>query len=576
MRRAARRTVFFGRSALGRDRRRFAVRFAEHPATSPYQQDLGKNPANYVPLTPIGFLERTAEVFPGRTAWIHGRQQVDYAELRKRCRRFASALERRGVRPGDTVAVMAPNIPAALEATYGVPMAGATLCALNIRLEAETIAWILDHGEAKVLLTDTELAPVIREALARVGKKPLVVDIVDEEFGAPGERLGELDYEAFIAEGDAGFEPIYPADEWQAIALNYTSGTTGRPKGVVYHHRGAYLNAVGDILVWDMAQHPVYLWTLPIFHCNGWCFPWAVTLQAGTHVCLRRVEAGAIWSAIAEHRVTHLCGAPVVMGMIINATPEQRRAIDHRVEMMTAASAPPAAVLQRMAELGIRVTHVYGLTEVYGPATVCAWQDAWDALPAAEQARLQARQGVCYPVLEGLDVMEPVTMTPVPRDGETIGEIMMRGHDVMMGYLKNKDASEAAFRGGWFHTGDLAVMHEDGYVEIKDRSKDIIISGGENISSIEVEGALYRHPAVLEAAVVARPDEKWGETPCAFVTLKAGAAATEQELIEHCRSLLAHFKCPKTILFAELPKTSTGKVQKTVLRGRAKALSGSG
>ena len=428
------------------------------------------------------------------------------------------------MRPGDTVAVMLPNVPAMVDAHFGIPMAGAVINALNVRLEPETIAYILDHGEAKVLLTDPEYSGVIKAALGRAERKPLVVDVPDPVFDMPGERLGELIYDELLAEGDPAFEPCYPADEWQAIALGYTSGTTGRPKGVVTHHRGAYLNAIGDILVWNMGLHPTYLWTLPMFHCNGWCFPWAVVLQAGTQVCLRRVEPAAIYAAIAEHKVTHLCGAPVVMGMLINAAPGERRDFDHQVNMMTAAAAPPAAVLQRMAELGIRITHAYGLTEVYGPSTVCAWQEEWDALPMHERARLQARQGVCYPVLEGLEVMDPATMTPVPRDGRTIGEIMMRGHDVMKGYLKDPKATEAAFMNGWFHTGDLGVMHEDGYIEIKDRSKDIIISGGENISSIEVESALYRHPAVLEAAVVARPDDKWGETPCAFVTLKAGAA----------------------------------------------------
>jgi fatty-acyl-CoA synthase len=423
-----------------------------------------------------------------------------------------------------------------------------------------------------VLLTDPEYSGVIRTALAQAKRRPLVVDVPDPVFGVSGERLGDLAYDELLAEGDPSFEPLYPADEWQAIALGYTSGTTGRPKGVVTHHRGAYLNAIGDILVWNMGLHPTYLWTLPMFHCNGWCFPWAVALQGGTQVCLRRVEPAAIYAAVAAHKVTHLCGAPVVMGMLINATPEQRRDFDHQVKMMTAAAPPPAAVLQRMAELGIRVTHVYGLTEVYGPSTVCAWQEAWDTLPIHERARLQARQGVCYPVLEGLEVMDPATMTPLPRDGQTIGEIMMRGHDVMKGYLKDPEATEAAFRDGWFHTGDLGVMHADGYIEIKDRSKDIIISGGENISSIEVEGALYRHPAVLEAAVVARPDEKWGESPCAFVTLKEGASVTERDLIDHCRSVLAGFKCPKTVIFTELPKTSTGKVQKNVLRDQAKAL----
>ncbi len=548
------------------------MRFARHPETSPYQQNLDRNPANYAPLTPLSFLERAADVYPSRTAVIHGAWRADYAEFRGRCRRLASALAGRGVRPGDTVAVMLPNVPPMLEAHYGIPMAGAVINALNVRLEAETIAYILDHGEAKVLLTDPEYAGVIKEALGRTERKLLVVDAPDAEFEVPGEHLGELTYEELLAEGDPAFPPLYPADEWQAVALGYTSGTTGRPKGVVTHHRGAYLNAIGDILVWEMGLNPVYLWTLPMFHCNGWCFPWAVALQGGTQVCLRRVEPAAIYAAIAEHRVTHLCGAPVVMGMIINAPPEQRRAFEHRVNMMTAASAPPAAVLQAMAALNIKVTHAYGLTEVYGPATVCAWQNAWEGLPAPEQARLQARQGVRYPVLEGLEVMDPGSMQPVARDGQTIGEIMMRGHVVMKGYLKNPEATEAAFAGGWFHTGDLAVMHGDGYVEIKDRSKDIIISGGENISSIEIEGALYRHPAVLEAAVVARPDSKWGETPCAFVTVKAGMTVSEQELIDHCRSVLAHFKCPRTVMFAELPKTSTGKIQKNLLRERARAL----
>jgi fatty-acyl-CoA synthase len=451
-------------------------------------------------------------------------------------------------------------------------MAGAVINALNTRLEAETIAYTLDHGEAKVLLTDPEFAGAVGPALAQLRRKPLVVDVLEEQFAVGGARLGEVTYEELLAEGDPAFEPLYPADEWQAIALGYTSGTTGRPKGVVTHHRGAYLNAIGDILVWEMGLHPTYLWTLPMFHCNGWCFPWAVALQGGTQVCLRRVEPASIYAAIADHRVTHLCGAPVVMSMLINARPEERRDFDHQVAMMTAAAPPPAAVLQRMAELGVRVTHVYGLTEVYGPATVCAWQTSWDALPAPEQARLQSRQGVRYPVLEGLEVLDPATMIPVPRDGQTIGEIMMRGHDVMKGYLKNPAATAEAFAGGWFHTGDLGVMHADGYLEIKDRSKDIIISGGENISSLEIESTLYRHPAVLEAAVVARPDERWGESPCAFVTLKAGAEASEDELIDHCRAVLAHFKCPKTVVFSELPKTSTGKVQKNLLRQRARAL----
>jgi fatty-acyl-CoA synthase len=548
------------------------MKLVAHPETSPYQQGLDRNAANYAPLTPLSFLERAADVFPDRLAVVHGSYRADYRTLRARSRRLASALVQHGVKPGDTVAAMLPNIPPMLEAHHGVPMAGAVLNALNVRLEAETIAYILDHGEAKVLLTDTEFSPVIEQALALASADPLVIDVVDMEEGALGDRLGDLSYEQLLDEGDPGFQPLLPDDEWQAIGLNYTSGTTGPPKGVVVHHRGAYLNAIGDILVWDMPMHPVYLWTLPMFHCNGWCFPWGVCLQAGTHVCLRKVDAAGIYRSLSEHKVTHLCGAPVIMGMLVNATEEERQPFDQKVEMMTAASAPPAAVLQSMADLGIRVTHVYGLTEVYGPATVCAWQEEWNALTPVEQAQKLARQGVPYPVLEGLEVMDPDTMTPVPRDGETIGEIMMRGHDVMKGYLRNPDATEAAFRGGWFHTGDLGVMHADGYIEIKDRSKDIIISGGENISSIEIEGALYRHPAVLEAAVVARPDDKWGETPCAFVTLKAGQQVSEQALIDHCRDLLAHFKAPKTVVIADLPKTSTGKVQKNVLRERAKTL----
>jgi fatty-acyl-CoA synthase len=415
------------------------------------------------------------------------------------------------------------------------------------------------------------MAPVMREALAQAGREMLVVDVDDPE-GPGGERLGGTEYEAFLAEGDPDYAPLYPADEWQAIALNYTSGTTGNPKGVVYHHRGAHLNAVGNVLVWGMGHFPVYLWTLPMFHCNGWCFPWSIVLQAGTQVCLRRVSSETILTALAEHGITHLCGAPIVMGMIVNAPEAARRPFAQKVRMMTAAAPPPAAVLERMDRLGIEVTHVYGLTEVYGPATVCAWQEAWADLDPAARAVKLARQGVPYPVLEGLDVMDPETMTPVPRDGTTMGEIMMRGHDVMMGYLKNPTATAEAFRGGWFHTGDLAVMHPDGYAEIRDRSKDIIISGGENVSSIEVEGALYRHPDVLDAAVVARPDETWGETPCAFVTLREGAKATEAELIEHCRRELAHFKAPRTVVFGPLPKTSTGKVQKFALRERARAL----
>jgi fatty-acyl-CoA synthase len=543
-----------------------------HPDASPYRTGLGRNDANHAPLTPLSFLERTADVHPDRAACVHGRLSYTYRSLRERCRRLASALERRGIRPGDTVAAMLPNTPPMLEAHYGVPMCGAVLNALNTRLDAAALAFILGHGEAKVLITDTEFAPVMREAVALSGRPDLLVIDADDPEGPGGQRLGTVEYEEFLAEGDPAFAPMYPADEWQAIALNYTSGTTGNPKGVVYHHRGAHLNAVGNALVWSMPQHPVYLWTLPMFHCNGWCFPWTVALQAGTQVCLRKVAAETIFAALAERGVTHLCGAPIVMGMLVNATAEARRPFAQKVRMMTAAAPPPAAVLEQMERLGIEVTHVYGLTEVYGPATVCAWQEAWSGLDSTARSAKLARQGVRYPVLEGLEVMDLGTMAPVPRDGETMGEIMMRGHDVMMGYLKNPTATAEAFKGGWFRTGDLGVMHEDGYLEIRDRSKDIIISGGENVSSIEVEGALYRHPDVLEAAVVARPDEIWGETPCAFVLLKDGSPATESELIEHCRRELARFKAPRTVVFGPLPKTSTGKIQKFVLRERARAL----
>jgi fatty-acyl-CoA synthase len=541
--------------------------------TNPYDIGLDKNAANYVPLTPIGFLVRSASVYPNRLAVVHGERRYSWREALERCRRLASALAARGVGRGDTVAVMAPNIPEAFEAHFGVPMAGAVLNALNIRLDPDTIAFILRHGEAKVLITDTEFAPVVAQALAQLDQQPVVIDIADA-MGPGGERLGEINYEEFLATGDPAFPEITPGDEWDAIALNYTSGTTGNPKGVVYHHRGAYLNALGNVLVWGMRQHPVYLWTLPMFHCNGWCFPWTITAIAGTHVCLRRVEAAAIYEAIARERVTHLCGAPVVMNMLLNfspgAGPGLERSLDRRIEMMTAGAPPPAVVIQGMETLGFHITHVYGLTEVYGPAVVCAWHDEWDEQPAAERARLKARQGVTYPVLENLTVADPATLVPVAADGATMGEVLMRGNIVMKGYLKNPRATEEAFAGGWFHSGDLAVMHPDGYIELKDRSKDIIISGGENISTIEVEDVLYRHPCVLEAAVVARPDPMWGETPCAFVTLKPEAAATADEIIAFCREHLARFKAPRTVLFGPLPKTSTGKIQKFALRERAK------
>jgi fatty-acyl-CoA synthase len=538
--------------------------------TNPHELGLDKNPANFVPLTPIGFLLRSASVYPDRVAVVHGERWYSWREALDRCRRLAAALAAAGVRRGDTVAVMAPNIPEMFEAHFGVPMAGAVLNALNIRLDPETIAFILGHGEAKVLITDTEFAPVVKQALARLERKPLVVDIIDPA-GPGGARLGNIDYEAFLALGDPAFPELTPTDEWDAIALNYTSGTTGNPKGVVYHHRGAYLNALGNILVWSLRQHPVYLWTLPMFHCNGWCFPWAITALAGTHVCLRRVEAAAIYETIARDGVTHMCGAPVVMNMLLNAGPGLTRFLDRRIEMMTAGASPPAAVIEGMEAIGFHITHVYGLTEVYGPATVCAWHSEWDALPTEERSRLKARQGVNYPVLDGLMVADAANLTPVPADGAAMGEIFMRGNIVMKGYLKNPHATEEAFAGGWFHTGDLGVVHPDGYIELKDRSKDIIISGGENISTVEVESVLYCHPAVFEAAVVARPDQMWGETPCAFVTLKPEGAATADDIIAFCREHLARFKAPRTVIFGPLPKTSTGKIQKFLLRERAKA-----
>ena len=538
---------------------------------SPYEAGLERNDANYVPLTPLSFLRRAAAVFPERTAWIHGSRQASYAEFYTRCRRLASALATRGVAKGDTVAIMSPNTPAMLEAHYGVPMCGAVLNALNYRLDAASLAFILDHANVTVLLTDRSFSPVIEDALSQAEATPLVIDI-DDTPEEGGDLIGEIEYEALLADGDPDYDWRWPEDEWDAISLCYTSGTTGNPKGVVYHHRGAYLNSLGDGVTWAMPHGPVYLWTLPMFHCNGWCFTWAISAYAGTHVCLRKVEAGAIFRAIAEHKVTHFCGAPIVLNLLNNASEEERVAFDHKVEVMTAAAPPPAAVIARMEAAGFRVTHVYGLTEVYGPVTVCDWHEEWNALPLDEQAALKARQGVAYATLDGLMVADSTTLEPVPPDGETMGEVFMRGNTVMKGYLANPKATEEAFAGGWFHTGDLGVVHADGYIQLKDRAKDIIISGGENISTIEVEGALYRHPAVLEAAVVARPDETWGETPCAFVTLKDGAEVEEAALIDFCRGELARYKCPRTVVFGALPKTSTGKIRKYVLRERAAAL----
>ncbi len=541
-------------------------------AGNSYDTDLDRNSANFAALTPLSLIRRAASVYPDHPSIIHGDRRFTWAETYARCRRLASALSRRGIGRNDTVAAMLSNVPALYEAHFGVAMAGGVLNAINTRLDAATIAHILDHGEAKMLLADREFSAVLRDALGRCRTPPAVIDVDDAEVSA-GDFIGEMEYETFLESGDADFEWTPPSDEWDAIALNYTSGTTGNPKGVVYHHRGAYLLAIGNVLTWNLPNHPIYLWTLPMFHCNGWCFPWTLAAVAGTSVCLRKVGAGNIYAAIHDRGVTHFCGAPIVLNMVINATEQERvRPLPHRVAVMTAAAPPPAAVLQRMEEQGFHITHVYGLTEVYGPATVCAWHPEWSELPIGEQARLKARQGVGYAVLEDLTVADPSTLEPVPRDGETMGEVLMRGNIVMKGYLKNPAATRESFKGGWFHTGDLGVMHADGYIELKDRSKDIIISGGENISTIEVEGILYKHPAVLEAAVVARPDEKWGETPCAFVTLKRGASATEDEIIAFCRDNLAHFKCPRTVVFGDLPKTSTGKVQKFLLREQARTL----
>jgi fatty-acyl-CoA synthase len=542
---------------------------------NPFEVELDKNDANYVPLSPLSFLRRTASVYPNRLSVIHGDIRRTWAESYERCVRLASALSKRGIGIGNTVAVMAPNVPELFEAHYGVPMVGGVLNALNIRLDAEAIAFQLQHGEAKVLITDREFSDVINKAVHMIDPKhrPFVIDI-DDPLAKGGDLIGQQTYEQFLETGDPDFHWELPKDEWQSVALNYTSGTTGNPKGVVYHHRGAYLNAIGNIVTWAMPHHPVYLWTLPMFHCNGWCFPWTITAQAGTHVCLRAVTAKGMYDAIADHGVTHMCGAPIVMGLLVNAPENQRRDIPQGIKMMTAGAAPPAAVIEKIERMGFAITHVYGLTEVYGPDVVCAWHDEWDSLPIEERAVYKARQGVTYVVQEGLMVADAATLKPVPADGKTIGEVFMRGNVVMKGYLKNPVATQEAFEGGWFHTGDLGVMHENGYIELKDRSKDIIISGGENISTIEVEAVLYRHPAVLDAAVVARPDERWGETPCAFVTLKDGATVTEAEIIAFCREHLAHFKSPRTVVFTNLPKTSTGKIQKFVLRDMAKQLNG--
>jgi fatty-acyl-CoA synthase len=528
--------------------------------------------ANYAPLSPAVFLPRAAEIFPSRAAVIHGATRYSYAQFHERALRLASALAKKGVRRGDVVSAMLPNVPAMLEAHYGVPMLGAVLNTINTRLDADTIAYILEHGEAKVLITDRMYAGAIGPALARLKRKPFVVDVDDPLYAGPGERLGAIEYEAFLKTGRPDFEWSLPEDESAPIALNYTSGTTGRPKGVVYHHRGTFLEACGNIMAWAMPAHPVYLWTLPMFHCNGWCFPWSVTAMGGTHVCLRAVDPAQIFPLIVEHGVTHMCGAPTVLTMLVSAPPEQRRRFPHTVHIQTGGSPPPAKVIQAMEELGFKVLHIYGMTELQGPSTYCAEQEAWEGLALEARAAEMARQGVRYPVVEGHIVADSRTCKPVKKDGQTMGEILVRGNTVMLGYLKDPKATAEAFAGGWMHTGDLAVWHPNHYIEIKDRKKDIIISGGENISSVEVEIALYKHPATQLAAVVARPDDKWGETPCAFVQLKPGATATEAEYMDWCRQHLARFKVPKKVVFGPLPTTATGKIQKYVLRERAKAL----
>ena len=537
-----------------------------------YNTNLDRNRANYEPLSPLSFIKRSATLYPDFPAIIHGDMQRSWSEMYVRCVRLASALRGCGVADSDTVAVMLPNIPAMFEVHFGVAMAGAVLNAINTRLDAATVAFILDHAECKLLITDTEFSPIIEEALAKVKNRPMVIDIEDPA-GPGGKSLGEMNYETFLETGEADHQWSPPDDEWQAISLNYTSGTTGNPKGVVYSHRGTYLNTMGNIVAWHLPAHPVYLWTLPMFHCNGWCFTWSITAIAGTHVCLRNVLAADIYNAIAEHEVTHMCGAPIVMQMVAGADEADKRALPHTVNMFTAAAPPPAAVLADMARQGFNVTHVYGLTEVYGPCVISAWKSEWDVLPTDEQARLKARQGVAYQVQEAMMVADPETMQPVAMDGKSMGEVVVRGNVTMKGYLKNPKATKEAFAGGWFHTGDLGVWHPDGYVELKDRSKDIIISGGENISSIEVEDILYANPKVAAVAVVAKPDEKWGETPTAFIELKPGEDATAEEIIAFCRENMAHYKCPREVIFDDLPKTSTGKIQKFVLRDRARGAS---
>ena len=534
-----------------------------------YEIGLDKCEANYSALTPLSFLQRAASVYPDNVAVIDGQRNTTWLEVWQRCKKLSSALNANGISKNQTVAVLAPNSLPIYEAYFAVPMAGAVLNAINTRLDADTVAYILQHGEAKALIVDAEYAQLAQQALQKVDKDILLIEVAVDGFEPV---LGAVSYESFIESGNEQDPWHWPDDEWDAISLNYTSGTTGNPKGVVYHHRGAYLNALSNIVGWDMSHHPVYLWTLPMFHCNGWCFPWTLAAVGGTSVCLRQINSKNIYDAIADHKATHFCGAPIIMGMVINAAEEERREFDHKVNMMTAAAPPPAAVLEAMEAQGFKVTHVYGLTETYGPAVICAWQNQWDALEISAKAEKNSRQGVPYHALDGLDIMDPETMIGVPRNGDVMGEAMFRGNIVMKGYLKNPEATSDAFSGGWFHSGDLGVMHSDDYIQLKDRSKDIIISGGENISSIEIENCLYSHAEIMEAAVVAKPDDKWGETPCAFVGLAPGSMLTEEQVIDYCRENMAHFKAPKTVVFCELPKTSTGKVQKFKLREQAENL----
>ena len=537
-----------------------------------YDIDLEQTPANYTPLSPLSFIRRTAAVYPDLASVIHGKRRYTWSETYARCRQLGSALSKHGVKAGDTVAVMASNTPEMYECAFGPAMIGAVVNALNVRLDADIIAFSLNHAETNVLITDTEFSSTMKAAIEKSGRDILVIDINDSEYSGDGELLGEMDYEAFIATGDPEMEWSLPDDEWRAISLNYTSGTTGDPKGVVYHHRGAYLNAVCNVLGWNMTHHPVYLWTLPMFHCNGWCFPWTIAAMAGTNVCLRSVNAGSIFAAIDKHKVTHFCGAPIILNFVINATDEERCSFDHNIDIMTAAAPPPASTLAKIQEQGFNVTHAYGLTETYGPAVMCAWKSEWNDEPIEKQAYLKSRQGVNYHMLEELTVMDPETMQRVPADGETMGEVMFKGNIVMKGYLKNAKTTSESLADGWLHSGDLGVIQPDGYIQLKDRSKDIIISGGENISSIEVESTLYMHPDVSAAAVVAKPDDKWGETPCAFLEMKPGKTSTAEEIIAFCRDNLAHYKCPRTVVFAELPKTSTGKIQKFKLRDLAREM----